>query len=126
MSESNTDADVTEELTQENATDELSQQDATDQLAQENATEQLPTETDRPSQTTDGFEARSYLYRGALALFVLLAVVAVVQLYGSVNATINTFISHEYRSLFRAAFNLVVLLLSGIGISWTVRELSGE
>ncbi|USZ67546.1 hypothetical protein NGM10_12510 [Halorussus salilacus] len=76
--------------------------------------------------TTDDFELRETLYKVALGLFGLLAVVAVVQLYASVGATINTFIDHEYRPLFRAAFNLVVLLTAGIGISWCVRELSGE
>jgi uncharacterized membrane protein YqjE len=81
--------------------------------------------TNRPASTTD-FEVRTNLYRGALGLFALLAVVAVIQLYVSVTATINTFIAHEYRPLFRAAFNLVVLLVAGIGISWTVRQLSGE
>jgi uncharacterized membrane protein YqjE len=81
--------------------------------------------TNRPTSPTD-FEVRTNLYRTALALFTLLAVVAVIQLYTSVGAIINTFIAHEYRPLFRAAFNLVVLLVAGIGISWTVRELSGE
>lgn len=82
--------------------------------------------TEEPTNRTTDFEIRKNLYRGALGLFVLLAVVAVVQLYASVNATINTFVAHEYRPLFRAAFNLVVLLVAGIGISWTVRELSEE
>lgn len=97
-----------------------------------NTDAELPDEsTQQPTRATstgpaDGLEIRTNLYRGALGLFVLLAVVAVVQLYASVNATINTFVSHEYRPLFRAAFNLVVLLVAGIGISWTVRELSGE
>jgi hypothetical protein len=81
--------------------------------------------TNRPTSTTD-FEVRTNLYRGALALFTLLAVVAVIQLYTSVGAIINTFVVREYRPLFRAAFNLVVLFAAGIGISWTVRELSGE
>ncbi|PSQ45561.1 hypothetical protein BRD15_11475 [Halobacteriales archaeon SW_6_65_15] len=88
-------------------------------------TDDSPEPTNRATSTTD-FEVRTNLYRAALALFGLLAVVAVIQLYGSVNATINTFIEQEYRPLFRAAFNLVVLLVAGIGISWTVRELSGE
>ena len=96
MSEANTDADVTEEPNRQT------------------------------KRATDDFEIRTNLYRGALGLFVLLAVVAVVQLYASVNATINTFVAHEYRPLFRAAFNLVVLLVAGIGISRTVQELSGE
>ncbi|MFC7079675.1 hypothetical protein [Halorussus caseinilyticus] len=84
------------------------------------------TDTEIPEESTTDFELRTNLYRAALALFVLLAVVAVIQLYASVNATINTFITHEYRPLFRAAFNLVVLLVAGLGISWSVRELVGE
>ncbi|UPW00824.1 hypothetical protein M0R88_01665 [Halorussus gelatinilyticus] len=79
-----------------------------------------------PSEASSDFQIRRNLYRAALGLFVLLAVVAVVQLYASVNATIATFVADEYRPLFRAAFNLVVLLVSGLGISLTVRELSGE
>lgn len=85
-----------------------------------------PEVPDEPSdRPTDDFPFRTTLYRGALGLFVLLAVVAVVQLYTSVGAAIDTFVAREYRPLFRAAFNLVVLLIAGIGISRTVRELSG-
>jgi len=83
-------------------------------------------DTEIPDESTPDFEIRTNLYRAALGLFALLALVAVVQLYASVTATINTFIADQYRPLFRAAFNLVVLLVSGIGISWCVRELSGE
>jgi uncharacterized membrane protein YqjE len=83
-------------------------------------------DTEIPDESTPDFEIRTNLYRAALGLFALLALVAVVQLYASVNATINTFIADQYRPLFRAAFNLVVLLVSGIGISWCVRELSGK
>lgn len=82
--------------------------------------------TDVKTSPTTDFEIRTNLYRGALALFVLLAVVAVVQLYASVGATIDRFIAHEYRPLFRAAFNLAVLLVAGIGISRCVRGLTGE
>lgn len=74
----------------------------------------------------DGLAQWETLYKGALALFVLLAVIATVQLYASVGATINTFVAAEYRPLFRIAFNLVVLLTAGVGISWTVRKLSRE
>ena len=84
------------------------------------------TDTEIPDESTTDFRLRKNLYWAALGVFSLLALVAVIQLYASVNATINTFISNEYRPLFRAAFNLVVLLVSGIGISWSVRELSGE
>jgi hypothetical protein len=81
--------------------------------------------TDGPN-ATDGFDVRTNIYRGALGLFALLAVVAVAQLYASVGATIDTFVARRYQPLFRAAFNLVVLLAAGIGISRSVRELSGE
>ena len=88
------------------------------------------TATEEPTVSTDvggdEFELRETLFKVALGLFTLLAVVAVLQLYLSVGSVINTFISHEYRPLFRMAFNLVVLLAAGIGISWTVRELGGE
>lgn len=79
-----------------------------------------------PDVGGDDFELRETLYKGALGLFTLLAVVAVLQLYLSMGSVINTFISREYRPLYRVAFNLVVLLAAGIGISWTVRQLSGE
>ncbi|MFC4447932.1 hypothetical protein [Halorussus aquaticus] len=82
------------------------------------------TDTEMPEESTADFEIRTNLYRAALGLFVLLAVVAVVQLYTSANASINTFVARTYRPLFRMALNLVVLLVSAIGISWTVRELS--
>jgi len=96
-----------------------------------NATEEPTPSTDGSSaadgpNATDDFDVRTNIYRGALGLFALLAVVAVAQLYASVGATIDTFISRRYRPLFRAAFNLAVLLAAGIGISRSLRELSGE
>jgi hypothetical protein len=115
--------DTTETTATDGAVTDESVTDATE--ANTTMTEtNIDTETSEAS--TDGFRIRTNLYRAALGLFVLLAVVAVVQLYASVNATIATFVAEEYRPLFRAAFNLVVLLVSGIGISLTVRELSGE
>ncbi|WP_158055895.1 hypothetical protein [Halorussus halophilus] len=76
-----------------------------------------------PPQNSDS-DARTYLFRGALVVLGLVAVVALFGFYQSVNAVIDQFIDGRYRPVFRAAFNLVVLLAAGIGISWTVRELS--
>ncbi len=98
----------------------------TDSNERDDTMTETNTDTATSEASTGEFQIRTNLYRAALGLFVLLAVVAVVQLYASVNATINTFVTDEYRPLFRAAFNLVVLLVSGIGISLTVRELTGE
>ncbi|WP_066141147.1 hypothetical protein [Haladaptatus sp. R4] len=66
---------------------------------------------------------RKYLYQGALVVLVLLAVVALFQFYMSALDVIRTFVADRYRPLFNAAFNLVVLLAAGIGISFTVRSM---
>ena len=63
------------------------------------------------------------LNRIALAALVLLALVAALQFYLAVSATIDRWVVREYRSLFRAAFNLALLLLAGYGISVQVRRL---
>lgn len=59
-----------------------------------------------------------YLRLAGLAVLGLFAVIAVFQFYTSATAAINTWISSEYRPVFRAAFNLAVLLaaLAGIGV----------
>jgi hypothetical protein len=91
-------------------------------------------------QTDDGSEAGSETssaddtgprvrrYANYAILFVLgaLAFVAVIQLYLSVSNVIRTWITTEYRSLFQAAFNLVVLLAAGVGISYQLRRLYGS
>ncbi|MGB9965532.1 hypothetical protein [Halobacterium hubeiense] len=73
---------------------------------------------------TDGRDVRELLLKGTLFVLAVLAVVALFQFYTSANAAIGQWIAREYRALFRAAFNLVVLLATGIGISLVVRELS--
>jgi len=78
--------------------------------------------TDEPA--TDGRDVRDLLLRGALLVLSVLAVVALFQFYTSANAAIGEWIGPEFRSLFRAAFNLLVLLATGIGISLVVRELA--
>jgi hypothetical protein len=66
------------------------------------------------------------LLKGALAVLVLLAVVATIRFYLSLSSAIATWVTHEYRDLAQAAFNLVVLLLTGVGISVVIRQLSGR
>jgi len=78
---------------------------------------------DRLRNTVDELDIRTYLYRGALVVLVLLAVVALFQFYTSALNVIRTFVSPRYRSLFNAMFNLVVLLAAGIGISFVIREM---
>jgi uncharacterized membrane protein len=70
-----------------------------------------------------GRNVRRYANYAILLVLGLLAFVAVVRLYLTVSDVIATWVTDEYRSLFQAAFNLVVLLLTGVGISIQLRRL---
>lgn len=67
---------------------------------------------------------RRYLVWGALGGCALLTLVATVQFYWSVGAAIDLWVDQQYRPVMHAAFNLVVLLGSLIGISLLVRDLN--
>jgi hypothetical protein len=79
------------------------------------------TADDDPDGTS---RVRSTLFKGALGLFVLLAVVATLRLYLSVSDAIGIWVTREYRPLVSAAFNLVVLAVAGIGITVVARRLA--
>ncbi|WP_049935997.1 hypothetical protein [Haloplanus natans] len=90
------------------------------------------TDTIPESESTDADESegrgervRRYANYAVLLVLGVLAFVAVIQLYLSVSNAIRTWIEPEYRSLFQAAFNLVVLLAAGLGISYQLRRLYG-
>lgn len=68
---------------------------------------------------------RGYLLKGALVALALVAVGATVGFYLSAVAAIDEWVAREYRPLFRAAFNLVIVLAAGVGISMVLRELAG-
>lgn len=53
----------------------------------------------------------------------LLALIAMLRFYFAASATIDTWISRDYRSLFQALFNLALLLLAGAGIAWQARKI---
>lgn len=65
-----------------------------------------------------------YLHWGALAVLVCLALVATVGFYTSATATIGRWVTPAYQPLFRAGFNLVLLLAAGVGISAVLRGLN--
>lgn len=75
----------------------------------------------------DGQYARfeRYVNYAVLAGLLLLAFVAVVQFYVAASSAIGTWITAEYRAPFRAVFNLVVLLVAGLGVSLQLRRLRG-
>lgn len=74
----------------------------------------------------EGRDVVAYLYWAALAALALLALVALLQFYLSASRAITIWVTREYRPLFQAAFNLVVLLVTGVGISLLVRRLMGR
>ncbi|MFB6108450.1 MAG: hypothetical protein ABEJ82_06385 [Haloplanus sp.] len=79
--------------------------------------------TDADSDDSTRTRVRRYANYAVLAVLGLLAFVAVVQLYLSTSRVITTWITSEYRSLFQAAFNLLVLLLAGVGISYQLKRM---
>ncbi|MFB6194603.1 MAG: hypothetical protein ABEI80_00390 [Haloplanus sp.] len=88
------------------------------------------TDIDTDDSSTDADDrdysrARRYANYAILLVLGLLAFIAVIRLYLSISSAITTWITDEYRSLFQAAFNLVVLLVTGIGISYQLRRLYG-
>ena len=80
--------------------------------------------TNTADPTNDDRDITTTLYWGALVGFVLLAAVAALRFYLSGSRAISVWVSPEYEPLFQAAFNLVLLLVSGVGISLVVRRLS--
>ena len=71
-------------------------------------------------------KARSYVLKASLGVLILLGVIATFQMYLSVMAAISQLVSSSYQPLFRAAFNLVVLLGAGLGIVLILGYLSGQ
>lgn len=66
-----------------------------------------------------------YAHYALLGGLTLLALVATLRLYLAASTAIDIWVAREYRPLFQAAFNLVVLLLAAVGISWEVRQVAG-
>ncbi len=96
-----------------------------DSTIEEDGDDTAPT----PEPTDDGVDPQSstvrrYLAWGTLAVCSLLALFALVQFYGSMTAAIDLWVEPRHQPLMRAAFNLVVLLASLVGVSLVVRELS--
>jgi hypothetical protein len=77
-----------------------------------------PDPADEDDDAALGPRIRTFLNYGLLAGLLILALVAVVGLYTAVSSAISIWVTREWRPLFRAAFNLVVLLLAGSGIVW--------
>lgn len=80
---------------------------------------------DRPVGLT-GDDARTTVLRAALVALSLVALVALWGFYTSVDTAIGVWVADRYRAAVRAAFNLALLLGTGVGLSLVVRELSED
>jgi hypothetical protein len=70
-----------------------------------------------------GRPVRRYVDYAVLAGLLLVGAVAAISLYLSASQVITDWVAPAYRSLFRTAFNLVVLLVVGVGVSRQARRL---
>ncbi|MFW5934512.1 MAG: hypothetical protein ACOCQL_01530 [Halolamina sp.] len=113
---------TTEDTMIDTAADDGAANRASEERTGENGGAKPPTSA-RRADGDEGRDLRRTLNYVLLAGLSLLALIATLQLYLNVSSAINQWISHEYRSLFQAAFNLVVLLLVGTGMVWQVRRL---
>ncbi|WP_224448974.1 hypothetical protein [Haloprofundus salilacus] len=102
----------------------------TEMNADDNPPERTDGGTNAGSETSadatvgrSGRNVRTLLNYAALAVLVLFALVASIQLYTAVGGVIDRWVASEYRIFFRGAFNLVVLLLCVGGISLQLRRL---
>ena len=84
-----------------------------------------------PDENDDGGRGeydrlKRYVNYAVLAGLLLFALVAVFQFYFAASSTISTWVSPDYRAPFRMVFNLVILLLAGLGVSVQLRRLGGR
>lgn len=77
------------------------------------------------SRTLTAAKLGRYVNYAVLAGLLLLGLVAALQFYLAAGAAISRWVAPEYASLFRALFNLVVLLLAALGVSVQLRRLTG-
>lgn len=86
-------------------------------------TDDEPTaETDPSDESSDGRfrTAVNYLVLAGLGLTLL---IAGLQFYTSVSATINQFVAREFRPVVRAVFNLGLVVLAAAGVSIQLRRM---
>ncbi|WP_318568601.1 hypothetical protein [Salinigranum marinum] len=84
---------------------------------------------DAANEASDGDTAarvRRGLDYALLGGLVLLGVFAAIQFYLAADRTINVWVTREFRPPFKMVFNLVVLLVVGVGVSRQIRRLTGS
>ncbi|XGI84432.1 hypothetical protein ACEU6E_04070 [Halorutilales archaeon Cl-col2-1] len=94
------------------------------QTRTEAETEKTDDGTGNETDTGDGRDARYYVERGVLGILLVIGFVASLRFYLSATAAIDYWVTDAYVDVFQAAFNLIVLLLVGIGITRQIRKIS--
>jgi hypothetical protein len=84
------------------------------------ATEGSDEQSDTAARVRRGLD---YALLGGL---VLLGLVAAVQFYFAADRTINVWVTREFRPPFKMLFNLVILLVVGVGLSRQLRRLTAD
>ena len=90
--------------------------------------ETTPASEDRTSasgEETTATRVRRGLDYALLGGLVLLGLVAAIQFYFAADRTINVWVTREFRPPFKMVFNLVILLVVGVGLSRQLRRLTG-
>ena len=86
--------------------------------------------SDSDSTAGDGGNTATRVRRGLdyalLGGLVLLGVFAAIQFYLAADRTINVWVTREYRPPFKMVFNLVVLLVVGVGVSRQLGRLTAS
>lgn len=77
-----------------------------------------------PSEPSSGTRFRTAVNYLALAGLGLTLLVAGIQFYASVTASIDRFVAREFQPLVRAVFNLALVVLAAAGISIQLRRIT--
>ncbi|RLM31772.1 hypothetical protein DVK01_21355, partial [Haloarcula sp. Atlit-120R] len=93
--------------------------------------DRIPATTAEPAEDVDEQEDREfaerlrrYLDYAVLAGLLLRALIAALQFYLNASQIISTWVNPEFRPIFHAAFNVVLLLGAALGISVQLRRLT--
>jgi hypothetical protein len=77
-------------------------------------------------RTRTAVRVRRGLDYALLGGLVVIGLVAALQFYLAADRTINVWVTREFRPPFKMVFNLVVLLVVGIGLSRQIRRLTAS
>jgi len=115
------------QATDETGADETTAFDSDGDVTDDTGTEGVTTETEEATTQTDESQDGgivTYIQWAAFVILALVALVATFRFYFAISNAINNFVTRQYRPIFQAVFNLVILLASGLGLSVLVRRIT--